>query len=57
MRLSLLLRGRVPGGTTAAAEQGYRAHAEPDSCPYYGRVSRDRGFIALQYWFFYAMND
>jgi len=57
MRLSLLLRGRVPGGTTAAAEQDYRAHAEPDSCPYYGRVSRDRGFIALQYWFFYAMND
>jgi hypothetical protein len=57
MRLSLLLRGSVPGGTTAAAEQGYRAHAEPDSCPYYGRVSRDRGFIALQYWFFYAMND
>jgi hypothetical protein len=57
MRVSLLLRGRVPGGTTAAAEQDYRAHAEPDSCPYYGRVSRDRGFIALQYWFFYAMND
>jgi hypothetical protein len=57
MRVSLLLRGRVPGGTTAAAEQDYRAHAEPDSCPYYGRVSRDRGFIALQYWFLYAMND
>ena len=57
MRLSLLLRGRVPGGTTAAAEQNYRAHADPDSCPYYGRVTRDRGFIALQYWFFYAMND
>jgi len=57
MRVSLLLRGRVPGGTTAAAEQDYRAHVEPDSCPYYGRVSRDRGFIALQYWFFYAMND
>jgi len=57
MRLSLLLRGRVPGGATAAAEQDYRAHAEPDSCPYYGRVTRDRGFTALQYWFFYAMND
>ena len=27
------------------------------TCPYYGRVTRDRGFIALQYWFFYAMND
>jgi hypothetical protein len=57
MRLSLLLRGRVPGGTTAAAQQNYRAHADPDSCPYYGRVTRDRGFIALQYWFLYAMND
>ena len=57
MRLSLLLRGRVPGGTTAAAEQDYRARADPDSCPYYGRVTRDRGFISLQYWFFYAVND
>ena len=57
MRLSLLLRGRVPGGTTAAAHQDYRAHAAPDGCPYYGRVTRDRGFVALQYWFLYAMND
>jgi len=57
MRLSLLLRGRVPGGTAAAAEQKYRAQADPDSCPYYGRVTRDRGFVVLQYWFFYAMND
>ena len=57
LRLSLLLRGRVPGGTTAAAEQRYRADAQPDSCPYYGRVVRDRGFIVLQYWYFYAMND
>src|SRR5207244_4022095 len=55
MRLSLLLRGRVPGGTTAAAEQDYRAHAEPDSCPCHGRFARDRGLIALQYGFFYAM--
>ncbi len=57
MRLSLLLRGRVPGGTAAAAEQNYRALADPGTCPYYGRVIRDRGFVALQYWFFYAMND
>ena len=56
-RLSLLIRGRVPGGTTAAAEQGYRGRAELDSCPYYGHVTRDRGFVALQYWFLYAMND
>jgi hypothetical protein len=57
MRLSLLQRGRVPGGTAAAAEQIYRAHADPDGCPYYGRVTRDQGYLALQYWFFYAMND
>jgi hypothetical protein len=57
VRSSLLLRGRVPGGTAAAAEQKYRAQADPGSCPYYGRVTRDRGFVALQYWFFYAMND
>jgi hypothetical protein len=57
MRLSLLLRGRVPGGTTAAAEQRYRSGPQPDVCPYYGHVTRDRGFVALQYWFFYAMND
>jgi hypothetical protein len=57
LRLSLLLRGRVPGGTAAAAEQNYRAHADPETCPYYGRVVRDRGFVAVQYWFFYAMND
>ena len=56
-RLSLLVRGRVPGGTTAAAEQNYRARADHDSYAYYGHVTRDRGFVALQYWFLYAMND
>ena len=57
MRLSLLRRGRVPGGTAAAAGRTYRALADPDSCPYYGRVTRDQGYLAVQYWFFYAMND
>ncbi len=57
MRLSLLVRGRVPGGTAAAAEQSYRARADPDTCTYYGHVARDRGFVALQYWYLYAMND
>ena len=57
IRLSLLVRGRVPGGTAAAAEQAYRAGADSGSCPYYGHVTRDRGFVALQYWFLYAMND
>lgn len=57
LRLSLVLRGRVPGGTAAAAERNSRARADTQTCPYYGRVVRDRGFVALQYWFFYAMND
>jgi putative flippase GtrA len=57
MWLSLLQRGRVPGGTAAAAGRSYQAHADPDGCPYYGRVTHDQGYIVLQYWFFYAMND
>ena len=57
MRLSLLVRGQVPGGTAAAADQHYQAHGGPGRCPYYGHVTRDRGFVALQYWFLYAMND
>ena len=57
IRLSLLVRGRVPGGTAAAAEQAYHARAGSGTYPYYGHVTRDRGFIALQYWFLYAMND
>ena len=56
IRLSLLVRGRVPGGTAAAAEQAYHACAGSGTCPYYGHVTRDRGFIALQYWFLYANN-
>ena len=33
MRLSLLMRGRVPGGTAAAAELQCRPGADPASCP------------------------
>ncbi len=25
--------------------------------PYYGRVVRTSGYVALQYWFFYPFND
>jgi hypothetical protein len=57
MRLSLLVRGRVPGGAAAAAELSYRSRADPHRCAYYGHVTRDGGFVVLQYWFFYAMND
>jgi hypothetical protein len=57
LRVSLLLRGRVPGGLVAAAELAARAHLEPGRCTYHGRVVRDGGWTVLQYWLFYAFND
>jgi hypothetical protein len=56
--LSLLLRGTVPGGTAAAAEQQYRAtFQQSPGYVYYGRVIRQGGYVALNYLFFYFMND
>ena len=57
VRGSLLLRGKVPAGVTAAAETAYREQLESDRFTYYGRVVREGGYVCLQYWFFYAMND
>ena len=57
VRASLLLRGKVPAGVAAAAETTYRERLESDRFTYYGRVIRDGGYVCLQYWFFYAMND
>jgi hypothetical protein len=57
VRASLLLRGKVAAGLAAAAEVAYRKHLEHDRFTYYGRVVRDGGYVCLQYWFFYAMND
>ena len=55
---SLLLRGRVPGGTAAAAERRYAAIREHDPrISYHGRVIRTEGWVVLHYLFFYAMND
>ncbi len=56
-RASLLLRGKVAAGLAAAAEIAYRDKLEPDRFVYYGRVVRTGGYVCLQYWFFYAMND
>ncbi|MGI8505888.1 MAG: hypothetical protein ACR2MK_03625 [Solirubrobacteraceae bacterium] len=56
-RGSLLLRGKVAAGLAAAAEVSYREQLETDRYTYYGRVVRDGGYVCLQYWFFYAMND
>ena len=55
---SLLLRGTVPGGTAAAAQIKYAATLERDPrYVYFGRVVRLEGWIALQYLYFYFMND
>src|SRR5689334_10308267 len=55
---SLLLRGTVPGGTAAAAQVKYaRARENDPRLVYYGRVIRGSGWIALQYLYFYFMND
>jgi hypothetical protein len=57
VRASLLLRGKVPAGVTAAAETLYRQRLDAGRFTYYGRVVREGGYVCLQYWFFYAMND
>ncbi len=55
---SLLVRGRVPGGTAAAAAERYDAIRARDArVVYHGRVVRADGWIVLQYLFMYAMND
>jgi hypothetical protein len=56
--VSLLLRGTVPGGTTAAASIKYEAARSRDArYVYHGRVLRSDGWIVLHYMFFYFMND
>ncbi len=56
--LSLLVRGQVPGGQAAAAEVKCRSiNVRDPRRVYYGRVVRSGGWIALQYIFFYTMNN
>ena len=56
--LSLLIRGRVPGGTAAAAHQNYQAiQAKDKRYVYYARVVREGGYIILHYLYFYVMNN
>jgi hypothetical protein len=55
---SLLLRGKVPGGTAAAASVKYEAARTGDPrYVYHGRVVRRGGWIVLHYLYFYFMND
>jgi hypothetical protein len=56
MRFSLIMRGKVPGGFAAAAHIRYQ-EAGSLAPSYYVRAVRDAGYLVLQYWFFYAMND
>ena len=56
--ITLFLRGRVPGGTAAAAAAIYEeAQAEKEEYVYYARLVRQNGYICLHYFYFYAMND
>ncbi len=57
LKISLLLRGTLPGALVAAAETSYRENLASTPCTYYGRVVRSGGYLVLQYWFFYVMND
>jgi hypothetical protein len=56
--ITLLARGRVPGDTAAAAalicDKMLTGAAQNR---YYGRVVRQNGWVALQYWFFYPFNN
>ena len=55
---SLLVRGKVPGGTAAAASIKYEElRAADPRVSYHGRVVRQAGWVVLQYLFFYPMND
>ncbi|HMK07585.1 MAG TPA: hypothetical protein VK449_00990, partial [Anaerolineales bacterium] len=54
---TLLLRGRVPAATSAAAHVAYHKILEQEErYVYHGRVVRDRGWTVLQYWFFFDYN-
>ncbi|HEX2181808.1 MAG TPA: hypothetical protein VHH10_05945 [Rubrobacteraceae bacterium] len=57
--ITLLARGRVPGEAAAAASVSYeRIMAEEGArYRYHGRVTRQDGWVVLQYWLFYPFND
>ena len=55
---TLLLRGRVPKATAAAAVLDYAdMQAQDEKYVYHGRVVRQSGWTVCQYWFFYAYNN
>ncbi|MEO6997668.1 MAG: hypothetical protein ABI112_06245, partial [Terracoccus sp.] len=56
-RLSLFVRGTVPGGSAGDSLVAQQQHFAPERPTYYGRVMRDNGWIVCQYWFFYSFNN
>jgi hypothetical protein len=55
---TLLLRGRVPKATAAAAVLEYAAMQEREErYVYHGRVARQGGWTICQYWLFFAYNN
>ena len=59
--LSLFLRGSSPSGLAAGVALRYQALTQAPGGAreywYHGRVVREHGYLALQYYFFYAFND
>ncbi len=56
-RVSLLVRGAVPGGSAVTALAIQREHLAAAGPTYYGRVLRDHPWVVLQYWYFYSFNN
>ncbi len=56
-RLSLLVRGAVPGGSARQSLDLQAAQLHPEEPTYHARVIRDAGYIICQYWFFYSFNN
>ena len=56
--IALLARGRVPGESAYAATVAYGdIVAGGARHGYHGRVTRQSGWLVLQYWLFYPFND
>ena len=56
--IALLARGRVPGESSAAAQEAYERIMDDDEhYRYHGRVLRQDGWVVLQYWLFYPFNN
>jgi len=56
-RMSLLVRGAVPGGSAVASLDLQNSYLEPATPRYHARVLRDGDWIVCQYWFFYSFNN